>query len=56
MSGMYVALARMNIRIQGRCEYGNVMVSKVLASERMDRKAVKKEHERKVSERLTELG
>ena len=52
----YVVLAK--IKMSGIWDYsrrsGKGKVSKVLASERMDRKEVKKEYERMVCERLTE--
>ena len=52
----YVVLAK--IKMKGRWEYGRKngkgKVSKVLASERMDRKEFKEEYERKICERLTE--
>ena len=53
-SNHYVVLGKINII--GRWEYGrrNGKVSKVLASERMDRIETKEKYERKVCERLTE--
>ena len=59
MSGMfersdhYVVLAKINIK--GRLVYGRKNgKSKVLASERINRKEVRKEYERKVCEKLRE--